>query len=210
MVHIGSGQWFRVTLSKRQYYAGLSKAGTAGLSNAGTAGLSNAGTAGSPAGTGNRYISIDVECAATGKGHNDRAPCRIGAVDGNGRQLLDVTVHVPNLYDPLTVFTGLTRKQIDQGTALKDALATLRRHCGPHVIIVGQSVHNDIRWLGLVQGKDYSGTVDLAEVFAAKVGKRTVRFSLRNAAFGLLNRKMSQTSHNPVQDAAVSMQLYNT
>jgi hypothetical protein len=71
-------------------------------------------------------------------------------------------------------------------------------------------VHNDIRWLGLVHGKDYLYVVDLAETFACVIGTSTVRFSLMNAAFGLWNRKMKESSHHPVQDAAVSMRLFNT
>ena len=39
-----------------------------------------------------KLVSIDVECAATGRGHNDRAPCRIAAVDGEGRGIFNRAV----------------------------------------------------------------------------------------------------------------------
>jgi RNA exonuclease 4 len=156
-----------------------------------------------------RFISIDVECAATGRGHNDRAPCRIAAVDAHERVLLDVIVHVPNLYNPLFVLTGLSDVQISMGMPLRDALAQLRAYCGPDVVIVGQAVQNDINWLGLVRGQDFRDVVDLAEVFACDLGKRIVKHSLRNTAFGLLGAQMNPEYHNPVEDAVISMRLFN-
>jgi hypothetical protein len=162
-----------------------------------------------PMQTHSRFISIDVECAATGRGHCDRAPCRIAAVDAHERVLLDVVVHVPNLYNPLFVLTGLTDVQISMGMPLRDALAQLRSFCGPDVVVVGQAIQNDINWLGLVRGQDYRDLVDLAEAFACDVGKKMVKHSLRNTAFGLLGVQMSPDFHNPVEDALISMRLFN-
>ena len=39
-----------------------------------------------------REICVDVECVATGMGHNDRSVCWIGAVDVDGNVLLDVKI----------------------------------------------------------------------------------------------------------------------
>ncbi|GCA65128.1 hypothetical protein KIPB_016318, partial [Kipferlia bialata] len=35
--------------------------------------------------------------------------------------------------------------------------------CGSHITLVGQSVQNDIDWLGLKKGVDYGGILDLAQ-----------------------------------------------
>ena len=47
-------------------------------------------------------FGIDVECAATGFRHDDRAPCRCAIVSWNGQTLLDVAIQVPGLVSPLT------------------------------------------------------------------------------------------------------------
>lgn len=56
------------------------------------------------------FLSIDVECATVGRGHNDRRPCRIAMVDYNGKKLFDEIAKVPGLADPLigvlTVFAN--------------------------------------------------------------------------------------------------------
>ena len=46
-------------------------------------------------------VSIDVECAAVGRGHFDVRPCRIAMVDYNGKVLFDEISQVPGITDPL-------------------------------------------------------------------------------------------------------------
>ena len=41
-----------------------------------------------------RVLSVDVECVATGPGHNDRAVSSVAVVDGNGKTLLATSVQV--------------------------------------------------------------------------------------------------------------------
>lgn len=68
-----------------------------------------------------QYLAVDVECAATGKGHNDRAPCSIAAVDKRGRTVFFRTVKVDEevLFSPMTKITGLTREEIAEGVSAR-------------------------------------------------------------------------------------------
>jgi len=96
------------------------------------------------------FVSVDVECAATGRGHNDRAPCRIGAVDETGMAIFDRAVKVPGLFNPLTAITGMTTAMIEKGMELEAAVEELRKKClGPKVVLVGQAIYKDIQWLSL-------------------------------------------------------------
>ena len=157
------------------------------------------------------YISIDVEAAATGKGHNDRAPCYIAVVNDKEDCLLNVVVQVPNMFSPLTAITGLTKAEIDAGCPLAEAVDEVRKLLGPETVLVGQRPEGDIEWLGLKEGVDFSHSVDIGTAFRT----RNVRygdwnwFSLRHEAFGLLDLSMSAGAHSPVEDAQVSMQLFN-
>ncbi len=47
-------------------------------------------------------VSIDVECAAIGRGHFDKGPCRIAMVDCDGKVLFDEICDVPGMTDALT------------------------------------------------------------------------------------------------------------
>lgn len=76
-------------------------------------------------------IAIDVECAATGKGHNDRAPCRIAAVDENEETILNVVVKVDDMFSPMTKITGLTREDIAGGVGSRRRIGFTRFHCPP-------------------------------------------------------------------------------
>ena len=55
------------------------------------------------------------EIDITGKGHNDRAPCSIAAVNEKGDTILSLVVKCADIYSPLTQITGLTREDIAAG-----------------------------------------------------------------------------------------------
>ena len=74
--------------------------------------------------SGEFFVSIDVECAATGHGHFDSAPCRIAMVDFFGNVLYDQVCSVPNLKDPLSEFTGLSKWQIRNAPPLEKVKCT--------------------------------------------------------------------------------------
>lgn len=158
-----------------------------------------------------RYLSIDVEAAATGKGHSDRAPCHIAVVDGKCRTLTKLVVKVPNLYSPQTPVTGLTKVDIDRGCFLAKAMVRVRKFLGPHVVLVGQYPASDIKWLGLKQGIDFREVIDISTHFRSwnHRTERWIYFSLRQTVYGLLGRELGKRHHCPLEDAKASMELFN-
>ncbi len=66
----------------------------------------------------------------------------------------------------LTPLTGLTAELLAQhGMPLAAALATLRAALPRDAVLVGQNINADVRWLGLKEGEDFVGMVDLAGLF---------------------------------------------
>jgi len=163
------------------------------------------------------FVAIDVECAATGHGHFDSAPCRIAMVDFFGTVLFDQIAAVPLLQDPLTEFTGLSAEDIANAPPLEQVLhhfhselAALNRMHRFGVTIVGQSLIMDLIWTALKEGVHYSRTIDIAQLFATKHERwsKATYYSLRQAAWGLLGAEMNGDYHDPTEDARVTMALY--
>ncbi|GCA65256.1 hypothetical protein KIPB_016687, partial [Kipferlia bialata] len=48
------------------------------------------------------YLALDVECVASGYGHNDRTPCWVAIVDLQGTVLLDKKIRVTEMVSPMT------------------------------------------------------------------------------------------------------------
>lgn len=96
-----------------------------------------------------KIICFDVEAVATGVGHNDRKACRVSAVDRTGHVLLDEIIAVPaeEIFNPLTLITGLTAADIAQQRLPFEAVqASLKALCGPEAVLVGQGIDGDIKW----------------------------------------------------------------
>lgn len=95
-----------------------------------------------------KLICFDVEAVATGVGHNDRKPCRVSVVNGEGQTLYDEVIAVPvdEIYDPLTAITGLTLTDIARGVSFRSAQASVKTFCGPGTVLVGQGIDGDIEW----------------------------------------------------------------
>ena len=158
-----------------------------------------------------RFISIDVEAVATGKGHDDRAPCWVAVVNEQGDILLDSKIAVENIYSPMTVITGVTREMLlEEGKPMDQVIQSVHSLLDANVTLVGQSPSNDIKWLSLEQGVHYGKVIDLATEFRSWNGKysRHNTFGLAQAAFGLLRKDIQQGSHSPIEDAQVSMELF--
>jgi RNA exonuclease 4 len=113
-----------------------------------------------------RYISLDVECVATGRRHDDRSVCLVAVVDENENLILKRKVKPDKpIVSYLTPLTGVNRGDLDDGNKLSDVLAEVKALLGPDVVLVGQGTKSDIKWLQLEQGKDYNSVVDLGEMF---------------------------------------------
>ena len=107
------------------------------------------------------YVSIDVECVATGRCHDARSVALVAIVDQDERVLLMKKVKPSEtIVSFLTPLTGLR-----DGEQLSSVLEEVKRLLGPDVVLVGQGVKNDVNWLNLREGEDYSSTVELGELF---------------------------------------------
>lgn len=116
--------------------------------------------------SGKKYMSVDVECVATGKRHDAREVCSVAVVDGDGKVLLSKKVKpVSPVVSYLTPLTGLREGDLDDGEKLSDVIAEVKSLLGRDVVLVGQGVRNDVQWLELQQGVDYCETKDLGEMF---------------------------------------------
>lgn len=111
----------------------------------------------------------------------------------------------------ITPLTGLTKEIVDQhGLPLADALALLRAHLPPNSILVGQNILKDVQWLQLAESVDYFSLIDISALFRVWNPTRNemTSFSQDHCAkvwLGIESRK----SHDAVQDAQISMSLFN-
>ena len=113
-----------------------------------------------------KFVSVDVECVATGKRHDERTPCLVAVVEKNERVLLEKKVKpVEPVVSYLTPLTGLCAGDLDDGDSLENVIAEVKALLGPDVVLVGQGVKSDVEWLQLREGVDYQRTVELAELF---------------------------------------------
>lgn len=161
-------------------------------------------------------FSVDVECVATGVQHHDRAIAHIGIVDALGSPVLNVYVKpdkpVASYLGPLT---GLSAELIEQhGVPLELALERVRACLPPSAQLVGQDVLKDIHWLGLAEGKDFGGSIDLAALFRVFTAEgRYAYFSQDHvASVGLRGTPFERapgSAHDALADAAISMALFH-
>eukprot|EP00048_Salpingoeca_helianthica_P011795 m.170362 g.170362 ORF g.170362 m.170362 type:complete len:223 (+) comp15276_c3_seq7:1192-1860(+) len=158
-----------------------------------------------------RPISIDIECVATGRGHDDRSIATIAVVDESGRLVLQLVVqpHLP-IVSYLTPLTGLTAERLRGGIPEAEAVARVQALLAPNVLLVGQNPQSDASWLRLQQGVHYHSMLDLADVFAQFNPKyqNTSRYSLHHVMRVVLGVETQGEHHTAEQDALLSMQLY--
>lgn len=156
------------------------------------------------------YISIDVECVATGRGHNDRAPASVALVGFDGKVILDLKIHqVDRPLDYLTPYSGLTDADFGEALPLAEVVLQVKQALlqKPNTVLVGQSIENDITWLGLVEGTDFASSRDLAETFKSADNHM---YSLDFASKSLLSKTKRGKSRTSVGDAQNSMKLFRT
>ena len=115
-----------------------------------------------------RYIALDVECVATGRRHDDRDVCLVAIVDANEQVILKRKVKPEKrVVSYLTPLTGVRQGDLDNGERLSVVLRDVKALLGPDVVLVGQGVQSDIKWLKLEQGKDFGDVVELSQMFKA-------------------------------------------
>merc|ERR1712151_1442724 len=71
----------------------------------------------------------------------------------------------------LTPLTGLSKLlcSSEKAKPLDDVIMLVKEHLPTNAVLVGQSIQNDIDWLGLEQGKDYREALDIAEIFRQRI-----------------------------------------
>ena len=113
-----------------------------------------------------KYMSVDVECVATGIRHDARSVALVAVVDQDERVLLKKKVkQTQAVVSYLTPLTGIRAGDLDDGEPLESVLVEVKRLLGPDVVLVGQGIKSDVTWLHLRQGEDFQSAVDLGEVF---------------------------------------------
>ena len=158
-------------------------------------------------------IAVDVECVATGRGHNDRGVCRVAVVDHSERVLLNEYVKPDTrIVSYLTPITGVREGDLDNAKSLQTVLTQVYALLSPDVTLVGQRIANDMGWLHLIKGVHYKNAVDLSEVFATYNPryKDMSYFSLQHEANTLLDGAglTDVSPHNPANDCIASIRLY--
>lgn len=118
--------------------------------------------------SGTRYMSVDVECVASGCRHDDREVCFVSVVDWDENVLLSKKVKPESpVVSYLTPLTGVRAGDLDNGEKVSDVIAQVKSLLGRDVVLVGQGVKSDINWMELQRGQDYADFKDLGELFKA-------------------------------------------
>jgi RNA exonuclease 4 len=157
------------------------------------------------------YFGIDVECIATGTKHNARAVGHIAVVDQWCRTVLNIYVKPKEkVISYLPALTGLSEELLSKGVSLDTAIKMIKSTLPAESTLVGQNVLKDVEWLGLKEGEDFAGMMDLAGLWRVLHPKYKTYsyFSLHHKVKCLLNVKVPE-SHNACTDAILSVQLYN-
>merc|ERR1719313_2465120 len=166
--------------------------------------------------------SIDVECVATGTKWNDREPGQIGLAtvtrmngqpNGHYERLCWYVKPEAEVKSYLTPLTGLDAQLVkEKGVPLQEALRGVRPRLSPETVLVGQNIGQDIKWLGLEEGRDYAKTVDLADVlqFFDPIERRYRVFSLEHTAKTWLQEEYGEDHpHDAAQDAEWGVRLFD-
>jgi len=161
----------------------------------------------------NPYFSIDVECVATGHDHNSRAVAQVSLVNQYEQAILNLYVKPDKpVVSYLTPLTGITKELLEQyGIPLEEAVKALKANLPTNSILVGQSIGQDVTWLGLKEGVDFAGLQDLAGLYRVwnPQFKSWSVFGQDQVAKVLLQWGSDPAGHNALMDAIKSIRLFN-
>ena len=113
-----------------------------------------------------KFVSIYVECVATGRRHDARAVAEVAIMDQDECILLEKKVKPKEkVMSYLTPLTGIREGDLDDGEPLEKVVAEVKSLLGPDVVLVGQCARYDVAYLQLREGEDYKSVVELSELF---------------------------------------------
>ena len=160
------------------------------------------------------FYVLDVECVASGKGHNDRIPVLCSLVDCYGTCVLESYIQPSTtIVSYFTTLTGITKDKLinaESFTQVQSKLTTILRSNTKLPILVNSSIGSDIEWMGLKQGVDYKKSVDISEMFKAwnPRYRQMNKFSLQHICKHAINKSTSSL-HDPTHDSKLVVELYN-
>ena len=114
----------------------------------------------------------------------------------------------------LTPLTGLTKEKLEsQGQLLGQSISLLKATLPKTAILVGQNIGQDVGWLGLKEGTDFTSMMDLAgmyRVWNEQYNTWSI-FGQDHVAKVLLGWEAQEggAEHDAVTDAVKSIRLFN-
>jgi len=154
------------------------------------------------------YLSVVVECVATGRTHNDRAVAHVALVDEELNVALNIYIKPDeDVVSYLQIITQLDKETIDKyGFEADEAMRIIREAIPPDCCLVGHNVARHIGRLGLKKGVHYRDSLDLKECWRVwnKNFSDYTKFSLNHESSVLLNLRSS--GHVP-NDAILQMRV---
>eukprot|EP00731_Ephydatia_muelleri_P014903 Em0008g623a len=160
-----------------------------------------------------KYFCVDVEALATGRGHgtSDRSPCSVVVMGKDKRVLLKRMIRVDKpIVSYLTPLTGVRPGDLTSAPSYEEVVREVKALLGRDAVLVGQSVKSDIEWMQLEQGRDYSSTVELGDLFKTynpRYGNHSY-FTLAHEANLLIREGFIMDQHCPETDCEATLRLF--
>ena len=108
--------------------------------------------------------------------------CLVAVVDANEKVIIKRKVKPEKTYCQLpNSLDWCTPRDFDDGKRLSVVLREVKALLGSDVVLVGQGVKSDIKWLQLEEGKDYNSFVDLFKAYNSRFDNYSY-FSLNHEA----------------------------
>lgn len=154
-------------------------------------------------------LCIDVECVATGRGHNDRAPCWVAICElemknGKIRQVMDLKMKPDFVYHYLEYVSGCNESMLRSAPSVPSAIlqvhALFKQYQAP--VVIGWNVENDLEWMKLQPQEHYHSYINLIKWFRHPQSKRDGStfmrpYSLAHVAATLLNMEIREARGKP-------------
>jgi RNA exonuclease 4 len=157
-----------------------------------------------------KFVAIDCEMVGVGPGGETSALARVSLVDWNGNCLFDTFVKVPTkVTDYRTSVSGITRKALQ--SAMEPGLAREKVTEIVHdKILVGHSLDNDLRALGLTHPKADRRDTAHYRPFQVLIRSKFKPRKLKDLVKEYCHKSIQEEgkSHDSIEDARANMELF--